>query len=82
MYIRLFRLSIAFLFSPLPRNISQECAALCKPASFKLFLFFMMLCPVAGHAAGLGRLAVNSALGQPFKAEIDLVAIKKEEKPL
>ncbi|MEO6823580.1 MAG: FimV/HubP family polar landmark protein [Nitrosospira sp.] len=40
----------------------------------------MMLCPVAGHAAGLGRLAVNSALGQPFKAEIDLVAIKKEEK--
>jgi FimV-like protein len=77
MYIRL---SIAFLFAPLPRNIFQECAALCKPASLKLFLFLMMLCSVAGHAAGLGRLAVNSALGQPFKAEIDLVAIKKEEK--
>ena len=32
------------------------------------------------HAAGLGRLTINSALGQPFKAEIDLVAVKKEEK--
>lgn len=33
------------------------------------------------HAAGLGRLTINSALGQPLKAEIDLVAVKKEEKP-
>ncbi len=31
------------------------------------------------QAAGLGRLTVTSALGQPFKAEIDLVAVKKEE---
>ena len=31
------------------------------------------------QAAGLGKLTVNSALGQPFKAEIDLVAVKKEE---
>src|SRR5688500_14434250 len=32
------------------------------------------------YAAGLGRLTVNSALGQPLSAEIDLVAVKKEEK--
>ncbi|MCX7185046.1 MAG: hypothetical protein NTW90_07425 [Nitrosospira sp.] len=35
--------------------------------------------PWAVQAAGLGKLTVNSALGQPFKAEIDLVAVKKEE---
>src|SRR5688500_6615621 len=32
------------------------------------------------YAAGLGRLTVNSAQGQPLSAEIDLVAVKKEEK--
>ncbi len=31
------------------------------------------------HAAGLGNLTLNSYLGQPFKAEIDLVAVRKEE---
>ncbi|HET7061594.1 MAG TPA: FimV/HubP family polar landmark protein [Nitrosospira sp.] len=36
----------------------------------------------AAGAAGLGRLTVASIQGQPFKAEIDLVAVKKEEKSL
>ncbi|MCW5626246.1 MAG: hypothetical protein KIT73_16140, partial [Burkholderiales bacterium] len=30
-------------------------------------------------AAGLGKLTVISSLGQPFRAEIDLVAVKKDE---
>src|SRR5690242_16655949 len=34
------------------------------------------------QAAGLGRLTVVSVQGQPFKAEIDLVAVKKEEKAI
>jgi pilus assembly protein FimV len=34
--------------------------------------------PVAS-AAGLGKLTVISSLGQPFRGEIDLVAVKKEE---
>ena len=34
-----------------------------------------------GWAAGLGRLTPTSALGQPFEAEIELVAVKDEEKP-
>jgi Tfp pilus assembly protein FimV len=34
----------------------------------------------AAGAAGLGRLTVVSTQGKPFKAEIDLVAVKKEEK--
>ncbi len=54
---------------------------MCK-SIFKLGLFLIMLMsPWAVHAAGLGKLTVNSALGQPFKAEIDLVAVKKEEIP-
>lgn len=31
------------------------------------------------HSAGLGKLTVLSNLGEPFRAEIDLVAVKKEE---
>lgn len=54
---------------------------MCK-SIFKLGLFLIVLMsPWAVHAAGLGKLTVNSALGQPFKAEIDLVAVKKEEIP-
>lgn len=34
----------------------------------------------ASHAAGLGRLTVNSVQGQPFQAEIDLVTVTTEEK--
>ena len=54
---------------------------MCK-SFFKVWLFLIVLMsPWAVHAAGLGKLTVNSALGQPFKAEIDLVAVKKEEIP-
>ncbi len=54
---------------------------MCK-SIFKLGLFLIVLMsPWAVHAAGLGKLTVNSALGQAFKAEIDLVAVKKEEIP-
>ena len=54
---------------------------MCK-SIFKVWLFIIVLMsPWAAHAAGLGKLTVNSALGQPFKAEIDLVAVKKEELP-
>jgi FimV-like protein len=33
-----------------------------------------------GWAAGLGRLTLTSTVGQPFQAEIELVAVKNEEK--
>ena len=36
--------------------------------------------PVAGYAVSLGKLTVNSTQGHPFAAEIELVAVKKEEK--
>lgn len=37
--------------------------------------------PLALHAAGLGRLSVQSALGQPLKAEVELTAVAREEAP-
>jgi pilus assembly protein FimV len=47
----------------------------------KAFLFLTtFVLPFAVNAAGLGRLSVTSAQGQPFRAEIDLVAVKQEEK--
>ncbi len=38
-----------------------------------------LLMPWAADAAGLGRLSVLSALGQPLNAEIDLVSVGKDE---
>ncbi|HET9662810.1 MAG TPA: FimV/HubP family polar landmark protein, partial [Burkholderiales bacterium] len=38
-----------------------------------------MLTPCLVDAAGLGRLTVQSSLGQPFQAEIDLISVPKDE---
>ncbi len=40
---------------------------------------FLVATPMAVDAAGLGKLKVISALGQPLRAEIDLIAIPKDE---
>jgi len=45
-----------------------------------LFLF-ALTSSVTVHATGLGDLTLNSYLGQPFKAEIDIVSINKEDIP-
>ncbi len=44
-----------------------------------LLAALLLLMPWAADAAGLGRLTVLSALGQPFNAEIDLVSVSQEE---
>lgn len=51
--------------------------------SFKVSLFaiILMLPWVAVQAAGLGKLTLNSALGQPFSAEIDIVSTDTDEIP-
>jgi FimV-like protein len=51
-----------------------------KFTSKACLLLIAMMSPGIVYAAGLGRLTVNSARGQPLSAEIDLVAVKKEEK--
>ncbi len=42
-------------------------------------ILFVFILSVSAHAAGLGKLTINSALGQPFNAEIDLVTVESEE---
>ncbi|MDP2431895.1 MAG: FimV/HubP family polar landmark protein [Pseudomonadota bacterium] len=45
-------------------------------------LLWALLFAVGGvDAAGLGRLSVQSALGQPLKAEIELLSVNKDELP-
>jgi pilus assembly protein FimV len=49
--------------------------------SFKvsLCIIFLMLPWVVAQAAGLGKLTLNSALGQPFSAEIDIVSTGNDD---
>ena len=39
----------------------------------------LFVLPWAAHSAGLGKLTVNSNLGQPLSAEIDLLGVQKKE---
>jgi pilus assembly protein FimV len=39
----------------------------------------LLIAPLAAPAAGLGKLTVLSNLGQPLRAEIDVVAVEKNE---
>ncbi|WP_292916214.1 FimV/HubP family polar landmark protein [Nitrosomonas sp.] len=45
-----------------------------------MFVIILML-PAAIYAAGLGKLILNSALGQPLNAEIDIVTTNSDEIP-
>jgi len=42
-------------------------------------LVALLIWSTTAHAAGLGKLTVVSTLGQPFRSEIDLVSVKKDE---
>jgi pilus assembly protein FimV len=44
-----------------------------------LIALLVALLPCVAGAAGLGRLTVQSSLGQPFSADIELVSVTKEE---
>src|SRR6185503_9695900 len=53
-----------------------------RPEKIKAWLLAVatvLLMPFGADAAGLGRLNVQSYLGQPLSAEIDLVSIQKNE---
>ncbi len=45
----------------------------------KALVLALLLVPVLAHAAGLGRLTVQSNIGQPLNAEIDLVSVRGDE---
>ena len=45
----------------------------------KALVLALLLVPVLAQAAGLGRLTVQSNIGQPLNAEIDLVSVRGDE---
>ena len=47
-----------------------------KPSSLAVCV---ALLPLSSHAAGLGKLNVNSGIGEPLKAEIELLSVTPEE---
>jgi pilus assembly protein FimV len=47
--------------------------------TFRLALAACLLLPLMAHAAGLGRLTVQSALGQPLRAEVAIVSLQAGE---
>src|SRR5262245_49858040 len=54
--------------------------AVAKPSLRAIFVAaWLLVVPAAAQAAGLGKLNVLSSLGQPLRAEIDVVAVEKGE---
>lgn len=45
----------------------------------KALVLALLIAPVLAQAAGLGRLTVQSNIGQPLNAEIDLVSVRGDE---
>jgi pilus assembly protein FimV len=45
----------------------------------RIALAALLCAPLLAHAAGLGRLTVQSALGQPLRAEIEIVSLQPGE---
>lgn len=50
-----------------------------KPKFLQGWMWLLLLLPCFAQAASLGNLTVRSSLGQPLLAEIDLIAVRKEE---
>jgi pilus assembly protein FimV len=47
--------------------------------AIRLAFATLLLAPLIAHAAGLGRLTVNSPIGQPLSAEIEVVSLQAGE---
>ncbi|HEX5612177.1 MAG TPA: FimV/HubP family polar landmark protein, partial [Burkholderiales bacterium] len=46
---------------------------------FRLLLTACFVLPAFGHAAGLGRLTVHSALGEPLRAEVEVTSVQPNQ---
>lgn len=67
------------MFTSKQRMDSKVGSVLGKPVCSAIVLAGALLAMSAADAAGLGRLNVLSDLGQPLKAEIDIVSVDKGE---
>jgi pilus assembly protein FimV len=60
-------------------KITRGWAVLNLPYKSWVLAAMMLLLPPSAFSAGLGKLTILSALGQPLAAEIDLVSVQKDE---
>src|SRR5574341_2548236 len=61
------------------RMVMKTGGAVGKTSLKALLTASALLLSAAAHAAGLGKLTVLSNLGEPLRAEIDVVAVEKNE---
>lgn len=61
------------------RTISGRLAGRPKLLAAAIAAALSSMAPTAADAAGLGRLTVQSALGQPLRAEVEVTALGREE---
>src|ERR1700746_4081105 len=68
--------------APVPSDQFRAAHERFARAIFAVALTLGLVITVTGaHAAGLGRLNVQSALGQPLRAEVDVPAVGQDEAP-
>ena len=58
---------------------SDACVPCERMVSYTFIAAALLLASAAAQAAGLGKLTVLSHLGEPLRAEIDVVAVEKGE---
>ena len=67
------------LWFPIPKNSLRVDPVLRAHTTFRLLVAACLLLPWIAQAAGLGRLTVQSALGQPLRAEVAIVSLQPGE---
>ncbi|TAN48203.1 MAG: pilus assembly protein FimV, partial [Betaproteobacteria bacterium] len=67
------------LWFPVPKESLRVEPVLRAFTASRLALAACLLLPLIADAAGLGRLAVQSALGQPLRAEVEIVSLQPRE---
>src|SRR3970282_1501361 len=62
-------------------TLKNHKGAVVRDSNFKTWLMALLiaLLPCVASAAGLGRITVLTAIGQPLNAEIELVAVTPQE---
>lgn len=67
------------LWYSVPEERLRVCSVGKSVTGIRIALAALLFAPLIAYSAGLGRLAVNSALGQPLNAEIEIVSLQAGE---
>jgi len=67
------------LWFPIPKGLHRVAPVHSALIAIRLMVAALLLLPLVAQAAGLGRLTVQSALGQPLRAEVEIVSLQPGE---